>query len=202
MNFVDLFPTTIATHKLASLNVEDALERIKDLNYIDDHGNRGQYSQDQNLLNDPYFTKVCEEIEEVCSAFAKAHGHQVQGIGICSSWANRIPHSNIINKHTHANSYISGSFYLTGGSPIEFFNTGLNDTVFNFAPAKNFDPTNVRTFGSIYFDIEPGQLVLFPSGLAHGVQENKGPDRYSVAFNTLPVGLFGEPTKQIHWKKS
>lgn len=201
MNFVELFPTTIAVHKLASLDVAVALEKIKVLNYVNDHDNRGQYTQDQDVLADPYFADVCKEIEEACNSFAKAHGHQVNGVGICSSWANRIPNGNIINKHTHANSYISGSFYLTGGSPIEFFNTGLNDTVFNFAPAKSFDPNNMRTFGSIYFDVEPGQLILFPSGMAHGVQENKGADRYSVAFNTLPVGLFGEPTKQMRWSK-
>ena len=201
MNFVDLFPTTIAAHKLASLDVGEALERIKALSYVDDQGNRGQYTQDQDVLADPYFANVCAEIEAVCADFAKAHGHQVEGVGICSSWANRVPNGNVINRHTHANSYISGSFYLTGGSPIEFFNTGLNDAVFNFAPAKDFDAGNVRTFGSIYFDVEPGQLVLFPSGLAHGVQENKGADRYSVAFNTLPVGLFGEPTKQMRWMR-
>jgi uncharacterized protein (TIGR02466 family) len=201
MNFIDLFPTTVAAQKLISLDVEAALERIKSLNYVDDSGNRGQYTQDQNLLADPYFVDVCEEIEAACSSFAKAHGHQVEGVGICSSWANRIPSGNIINRHTHANSYISGTFYLTGGSPIEFFNTGLNDTVFNFAPEKRFDANNVRTFGSVYFDVEPGQLLLFPSSLAHGVQENKGADRYSVAFNTLPVGLFGEPTKQMRWSK-
>jgi uncharacterized protein (TIGR02466 family) len=201
MNFIDLFPTTVAAQKLISLDVEAALERIKSLNYVDDSGNRGQYTQDQNLLADPYFADVCEEIEAACSDFAKAHGHQVEGVGICSSWANKIPSGNIINRHTHANSYISGTFYLTGGSPIEFFNTGLNDAVFNFAPEKRFDANNVRTFGSVYFDVEPGQLLLFPSGLAHGVQENKGADRYSVAFNTLPVGLFGEPTKQMRWSK-
>lgn len=201
MNFVDLFPTTIAVHKLVSLDVGEALERVKGLSYVDDQGNRGQYTQDQDVLADPYFANVCAEIEAVCADFAKAHGHQVEGVGICSSWANRIPNGNVINRHTHANSYISGSFYLTGGSPIEFFNTGLNDVVFNFAPAKDFDAGNVRTFGSIYFDVEPGQLVLFPSGLAHGVQENKGADRYSVAFNTLPVGLFGEPTKQMRWTR-
>jgi len=201
LNFVDLFPTTIAAHKLASLDVGEALERIKALSYVDDQGNRGQYTQDQDVLADPYFANVCAEIEAVCADFAKAHGHQVEGVGICSSWANRVPNGNVINRHTHANSYISGSFYLTGGSPIEFFNTGLNDAVFNFAPAKDFDAGNVRTFGSIYFDVEPGQLVLFPSGLAHGVQENKGADRYSVAFNTLPVGLFGEPTKQMRWMR-
>lgn len=201
MNFVDLFPTTIAVHKLTSLDVGEALERVKELSYVDDQSNRGQYTQDQDVLADPYFANVCAEIEAACADFAKAHGHRVEGVGICSSWANRIPNGNIINKHTHANSYISGSFYLTGGSPIEFFNTGLNDTVFNFAPAKEFDAGNMRTFGSIYFDVEPGQLLLFPSGLAHGVRENTGPDRYSVAFNTLPSGLFGEPTKQMRWTK-
>lgn len=199
MKFIDLFPSTIATHKLVSLDVAGALERVAALEYAADKENRGLFTRSQSVLADPYFSAVREEIEEVCAGFARAHGHTVEGVGICSSWANKIPEGHIINAHSHANSYISGSFYLTSGSPIEFFNTGLNDTVFQFAPAKVFDPDNARTYGSVYFDIEPGSLVIFPSGMVHGVRMNTGADRYSVAFNTLPTGLFGEPTKQMRW---
>jgi uncharacterized protein (TIGR02466 family) len=201
LNLIDIFPTTIALHKLTSLDIPGALDLLKTLEYVNDQGNRGQYTENQNLLDNPLFTDTCKEIEEVCTEFAHSHGHQVQRVGVCSSWANRIPEGHIINRHVHSNSYICGCFYLTGGSPIEFFNIGLNDVVFNFNPVKNFDPTNFRTFGSFIVDIEPGQLLLFPSRLVHGVMENKGADRYSVSFNTLPVGLFGELTQQINWSK-
>ena len=201
MKFIDLFPTAIAVHKLVSLDVPAALARVREMDYVFDQGNRGQYTHSQALLADPYFAEVKAEIEEVCTDFARSHGHWVEGVGVCSSWANRIPQGHTINAHSHANSYISGSFYLTGGAPIEFFNRGLNDNVFQFAPAKTFDQTNIRTYGSVYFDIEPGSLIVFPSGMVHGVREHTGEDRYSVAFNTLPTGLFGEPTKQMTWSR-
>jgi len=99
LNFVDLFPTTIAVHKLTSLDVGEALERVKELSYVDDQSNRGQYTQDQDVLADPYFANVCAEIEAACADFAKEHGHRVEGVGICSSWANRIPNGNRSHNH-------------------------------------------------------------------------------------------------------
>lgn len=201
MNFASLFPTTIASTILTTLDIDAALTHIKQLEYVDDHGTRGQFTKDQAILADPFFALVLQEIEDACTEFAIAHGHIVEGIGVCSSWANKVPAGHSINKHTHANSYISGCFYLTGGSPIEFFNSGINDNIFNFAPAKQFNPDNSLTYGSVFFDIAPGQLVLFPSGLVHGVREHIGNDRYSISFNTLPTGLFGEPTKQMRWNK-
>lgn len=197
MKFSHLFPTAIASTVLYSLDVANALSHVTALDYTADEGDRGFFSVDQQVLSRPEFSQVRAEVEELCVQFAQAHGHVVEGVQICSSWANSLPDGHRINQHNHANSYISGCIYLTEGSPIEFFNAGLNDQVFNFAPEKRFDPTNGMTFGSVYFDVAPGQVLLFPSGLVHAVRRNSGPTRYSIAFNALPTGLFGEPTKQI-----
>jgi hypothetical protein len=45
---------------------------------------------------------------------------------------------------------------------------------------------------------EPGALFLFPSKLKHHVDSNENEFRYSIAFNTLPVGPIGDNTKEMN----
>lgn len=43
-----------------------------------------------------------------------------------------------------------------------------------------------------YQEVGTGNLMIFPSSLAHMVETVKEEDRISLSFNTFPVGYVGE----------
>lgn len=52
---------------------------------------------------------------------------------------------------------------------------------------------------STVIDVEPGTLLLFRSALFHSVRPHLGNwIRYSVAFNTIPRGPFGEEGRRMN----
>src|SRR5690606_8959855 len=86
-------------------------------------GNDGAYTTEQQLLDKALFREVREEILTLCLEFAQAYGHEVEELRICNSWGNVVGYQESIRYHRHDNSYISGSFYLSGGSPFNILNS-------------------------------------------------------------------------------
>lgn len=194
MKFMDLFPTTIAVSKLETLTddvVEQAISLVRN-ERLYDMGGHGTYTQDQQILEHPIFEAIRAEICGLCKDFSRGYSHVIEDIGICNSWANAVEPGQSIPAHKHNNSYISGSFYLTHGSSLSFTNPvflGL------FGLMPKVDGSNFRSWDSYSLTPEPGMVVLFPSGLFHGVATSGGSEtRYSIAFNAIPLGPIGIPT--------
>jgi len=54
-------------------------------------------------------------------------------------------------------------------------------------------------FMYINFLPEPKSIILFPSFLNHKVMPNEtNKDRYSIAFNIIPKGEFGDTTMKLY----
>lgn len=194
MKFMDLFPTTIAVSKLETLTT-DVIERAITLvrnERLYDMGIHGSYTVEQQILEHPIFEGVKAEIIGLCKEFSRGYCHVIEDIGICNSWANAVEAGQSIPAHKHNNSYISGSFYLTHGSSFS-----ITSPVFLnlFGLMPRIEGSNFRTWDSYSLTPEPGMVVLFPSGLYHGVTTSGSSEtRYSVAFNAIPVGPIGIPT--------
>jgi uncharacterized protein (TIGR02466 family) len=107
-------------------------------------------------------------------------------------WTNMLETGGNQTLHAHANSFISGIFYLTPSHPA-------SRTVF-VRPPGGFDfsfrhhtrsaaigPYNAGKY--ILPEAEPGDLVLFPSYLYHEVPRNQGEQRITIAFNAIPDHL-------------
>lgn len=195
MELVDLFPKTIAVAQLQSLTpvlMQRAIELIEFSGSID-RGHDGTYTQEQQLLDKVLFREVKEEILGLCREFSKVYSHKVEDIAICNSWGNVIRQGQTIHYHRHDNSYISGSFYLTEGSPLNILNTVHRD-LFGFVPQVE-DKENFRSWESFNIKPKPGRIILFPSMMHHCVLPSDSPDnRYSIAFNAIPLGKVGGPT--------
>jgi uncharacterized protein (TIGR02466 family) len=201
MEFVNVFGVYIASVNLKSLDIKKALKYVQTEVDTKKSGNdnNGSLSKNQRILDCDFFSDVKEEIESYCKEYAVAHGHVVEGVKICNSWGNLLKIGEPIHAHYHVNSYISGSFYLTEGSPIWFHNT--IDNLFTFLPAIKFDPNNIKTWQTMFFNPVPGSMFLFPSMLTHHVDNNSNSYRYSIAFNTLPCGNFGLETSNYNIQK-
>ncbi|MFN5687576.1 2OG-Fe(II) oxygenase family protein, partial [Bradyrhizobium sp.] len=107
-------------------------------------------------------------------------------------WTNMLETGGNQTLHAHANSFISGIFYLTpshpgsrtvfvrppGGSDFSFRHHTRSAAVGPFNAGKYVLP-----------EAEPGDLVLFPSYLYHEVPRNQGDQRITIAFNAIPDHL-------------
>ncbi|MGJ4946198.1 2OG-Fe(II) oxygenase family protein [Bradyrhizobium sp. HKCCYLS1011] len=107
-------------------------------------------------------------------------------------WTNMLETGGNQTLHAHANSFISGVFYLTPSHPA-------SNTVF-VRPPGGYDfsfrhhtrgaavgPYNAGKY--MLPEAEPGDLVLFPSYLYHEVPRNQGEQRITIAFNAIPDHL-------------
>lgn len=200
MEFMDLFPTSIAVSKLETLT-PDVIDRAIALvrsERLYDMGGHGSYTVEQQILERPVFAAVKAEVVRLCTEFSRGYSHVVEDIGICNSWANAVEPRQSIPAHKHNNSYISGSFYLTHGSSLSITNPVFLN-LFGLMP--RVDGSNFRSWDSYSLTPEPGMIVLFPSGLYHGVATSGSTEtRYSVAFNAIPLGPIGIPTALLDIK--
>ena len=203
MDLVDIFPATIAVCDLKSLTPEviDKAKEFIDLNnQVGDLSYDGTYTQEQQLLNKLIFRDIKQEIIGYCLEFARAYSHLVEEIEICNSWGNVIEQGQSIHFHRHVNSYISGAFYLTEGSPFVFHNFA-HESLFSVMPAL-IKEDNYRSRTSLTVPPKPGRLIMFPSGLQHSVLPSQVPSkRYSIAFNTMPLGRIGTPTNLVEYRR-
>ncbi|HLU05921.1 MAG TPA: putative 2OG-Fe(II) oxygenase [Woeseiaceae bacterium] len=198
MNLIDLFPKTIAAANLETLTPELIRRAIEYIDAAEKTGlveSDGVYTTNQQLLEHDLFREVKQEIVSLCKRYSECLCHVVEGIRICNSWGNVIEHGQSIRLHRHNNSYISGSFYLTGGSSFVISNLGFHD-IFGFVPRVS--KSNYRSWESFAINPEPGGIVLFPSGLYHSVAPSTSKEkRYSIAFNAVPLGTIGRPTSLL-----
>jgi uncharacterized protein (TIGR02466 family) len=114
------------------------------------------------------------------------------GWSIKEMWVNVLDIGGLQAPHTHANSFISGVVYLTpthpgsqtvfmkasGGTEFLFRHDNAGITATPFSAERWVSPAPT-----------PGDLVLFPSYLMHGVPANQGERRMTLSFNAIPDGL-------------
>lgn len=105
---------------------------------------------------------------------------------ITTCWLNKTTKLESHHIHSHANSFLSGIFYLTEHE--------ASPTVFHFSNYWLKDFTNYKFQKSISgyqtkFFPKKSTLILFPSYVNHSViGMNKNEDRYTIAFNTFLSG--------------
>ena len=104
--------------------------------------------------------------------------------------------------HSHSNSIISGVFYskIAEKDKICFYDPNLSrrmhtsciELASEFSEASPCMPysENQKRIGFVVFE---GDLILFPSWLAHSVVPNEiaTQDRLSISFNVFAKGTFG-----------
>jgi len=178
----------VEQHWLSSIDLLD-FERMKSGN--------GNITVDRNVLLRPEFSDLKTKIEEHCKLYTK----NLLSISdrttfyIQNSWVNIHHPNDWAQSHRHANSLISGCFYLKipeNSGNIQFIKNQCWTTV--FPTAITFDYDNINHINSEFWNIEPaeGTILLFPSHILHSVETNNSSEnRYSLAFNLYARGSLG-----------
>lgn len=114
---------------------------------------------------------------------------------ITRSWLTKTLPSGSSDDHSHSNNWLSGIYYpdFDPSFQIQFFN--------DFKDGFSMRPSEYNIFNSWTWTITPKKntLIIFSSRLRHKVLENTSTkDRYSLAFNLLPSGVFGNEDSQVN----
>ena len=129
---------------------------------------------------------------------AYAHGEMkyVNEFQITTSWFTHIDKEESSQFHNHQNCFISGVLYLQTSKNcgnIEF--QDFNDDRFQLSVYED----NIYNSKGWGYEPKDGIILFFPSEVRHRIGQNKsGHQRYSLAFNIIPVGLIGEETEDSH----
>lgn len=110
-------------------------------------------------------------------------------VSISNTWITyQYPHSKL-TRHSHPGSTVSGVLYLKTdekSSPIYFYNPNtFPEFTSRLIPYSDYLNQHVK------FTPKTGDLLIFPSWLAHGsdIEENMSEERIILSFNTHSVSL-------------
>ncbi len=190
-NINDIFPTPIYSSKLNRKLTNKELSFINKtkLNVLKNAGNTS--SDDKYILNNKVFENLKKELDlRVQDYFYKviSPANNITPY-ITQSWLNYTETNQYHHKHAHANSLVSGVFYINcheEHDKIKFFNDKYKTIKLE---VKDWNSYNSETW---WFLVKTGDIILFPSSLTHMVETKQGDNtRISLAFNIFVKGTLG-----------
>ena len=165
---VDIFPTTLLTINIGSDSTNEILTEVKGKKkQIVDNGYTSEnYTTDyKNNIKIDSFEFVANHIKN------KFHNNNIKfvlndyWVAIYNSFGYHATHTHKFGI-MHDQNY-SAILYLTGGAPTRFFSNN---------PSSYNNETEI--------DINPGDIIFFPSNLPHSYPPNKQEnERYVIPFN-------------------
>ena len=149
------------------------------------------------MLNHPDLKEFKEQLTTHTNNYFSYTQHPPDNMElyITQSWTNLTKKDRYHSSHSHANSLVSGVFYLEA--------TEQDNITFQHPWKLNFQQLAVSTttidkYNALIWQVPiyRNDLILFPSTMRHGVEVKKHQgDRISLAFNSFFKGTIGcEPS--------
>lgn len=187
---IPLFATNVIVVQLDA-DCDKYLSLVKDLKFTSAENNlehKSLISICNKLLDKKEFKELKKQFMKAFNLCNKKYLNYKNKFKIYNSWATATLKSQGSSFHNHVNSAISGVFYLQDGvSSLEFEN--FNKPYFDI-PIEKYNVYNSQNY---FITPRKGMLVFFPSQAYHKISTNNEiKERFSIAFNLLPVGLIGK----------
>tara|TARA_B100000029_G_scaffold97951_1_gene88203 strand:- start:1005 stop:1634 length:630 start_codon:yes stop_codon:yes gene_type:complete len=203
---IALFSTPLYKTKV---EIDDNINEdfLKTIEYNPYPNQSGWCSADGKILLDERFKSVKAEVDKHVEIFLYEIIKLAQGRPKhTQSWINKTGPNGYSEKHYHTNAFISGGIYLEcppncGGIVFNQSHTSPTWSANSIRPAlKELTVFNADNWA---FEVNRGDLFLFPSHLMHQVENNmSGKDRYMIAFNYFLEGDIGEHTGAMQLRVS
>ncbi|MEL6266842.1 MAG: putative 2OG-Fe(II) oxygenase [Pseudomonadota bacterium] len=192
---VGLFPTPVmqVPGVVQGVLLGQIVERIRaEKRTANVHDARLSHSTPVEAGTDPLFSQVARRVAGPMAEFGVALFGERLEWHIKEIWTNVLAPGGHQAMHNHANSFISGIVYLTPFHPKSgtVFHRAFGGTDFAFVNQNSrarMGPFNASRWQAP--QMQPGDMVLFPSYMQHEVPVNEGAERITLAFNALPDRL-------------
>jgi len=189
----NVFPTAVSFFEFGTKLTEIEESFIKNQETRNNSGNLT--SVNTRLFDCPEIaeiTRFCEESLEEYFNEIYAPKNNVRPY-ITQSWSNYTSKGQWHHKHEHPNSFISGVFYVQAKRETDKIFFYKNSYQQIKVQTDNYNAYNSESW---WFEVETGQLILFPSHLTHMVQTVETEEtRISISFNTFLKGYAGEDSE-------
>jgi len=182
-----LFPTFVMYTENKELITEDILNKSKEL--IREYGKKPFYSPCYStvstmgsVLELDLFKDIKRAISNTIGAYCERVKIQTENLKFSGSWVNLYEQHGYQDLHTHADSVLSGVFYLKSA--------GEKDLIFQ-APWHFFQPCqpeyieqNLDNCHNVEYASVEGRCFIFPSHLMHRTLPATA-ERMSLSFNIV-----------------
>ena len=115
---------------------------------------------------------------------------------LTQSWLNINPPGSHHHRHMHPNAIISGVYYIDvdDWAGITFVSSNATGRYGNTSFSLPIEKYNLWNSSIWRQRVRTNEIIYFPSGLEHSVDENKfSKERISLAFNVFFTGTIGDP---------
>ena len=192
MEAVSICPQTIYKFDVPSDLIADALVQANDLEFAVNSQNFRTVSS--HIFNQPNFAELKAYVDG-CVQEVNEQVYGLAGIRVTQSWVNKAQPGMWHHLHTHANSLISGTIYLTDSEADTWFSM---DNIWQpgrsqHTPILDLGNTINKSLSLVHKEkTTVGKLLLFPSTIWHSVGGNESNhERFTIAFNTFMTGTIG-----------
>jgi uncharacterized protein (TIGR02466 family) len=193
VDYYKIFPTTIGRYwynenERVKQSVIPLLESTPERS---EHGNSTHYfERNLDALAQREFIELQNFILNCVDQYAKNICKISTAFIPAGSWVNKTNKGFSQKIHNHGNSYLSATYYIQYDSnlhsAINFYNNKEQEAKL---PYMYFKPTEFNEYNALGFslnDLKEGDLLIWPSYLEHGYDENNGDNRISLSMNFLP----------------
>ena len=190
-----LFPQPVYTCKLERALTEKELWTINKYKNKT-HKNEGNIiSHDTYVLENKRFENLKKDLNKrVIDYFDKiiCCGNSIIPY-ITQSWINYTETDQFHHRHSHANSYVSGVFYISADKEVDKIKFYKPDHQEIELAVSKYNLFNATTW---QYPVQTGDVLLFPAYLTHGVEKKKGTNiRITLSFNVFFKGKIGNNKK-------
>lgn len=202
LNVYPLFAVPIAKikypqHDILKEKVLDFIENNKDLEVDGITSPELKHFFNSSELEKGFFDYIQDDdfknfLEESSYGFVRGvMGHDIsEKLIITDCWINKCYKNGYQKFHSHANSFVSATYYVNYipeiHSNISFLNPFSNVHVEPYFQLNTIDPTEFNQNELRCDFIEEGDLVLWSSHLDHGYDINMANGRISISMNFVP----------------
>lgn len=167
---------------------QKVLSHLESINF--DHETRPEYGY---VYSDYFHNELFDFFDECINQVAKIYYKPELNFPIVDCWVNKYKRMNLLRKHKHPNSTISGVYYVTSHEDDGYTRYAVEnpwtkhcnvDDILHIANNKDHD---------LYAKVPSiaGTLVLFPPNIIHYMDTLRkiSDTRYTIAFNTYAQGV-------------
>lgn len=202
MHLLELFPTMVGIFECETFDLNAPAWRAQIAQAVAEceaRSEKAQHQTDDRLHERPELASLMDFFRRAAAEYMEAlkYSHALE-LRLQCCWATVLMRADRFEMHQHANSFLSGAFYLDideTAKPLLFRDPRPQNRMFDI-PVEEELRINRR-----YYAVGPnnGRLILFPSWLEHRVRPSMSDyPRISLSFNmTLhgDIGSTGELTR-------
>lgn len=190
-----LFPQTVSISHLTEVDSKKTMNILKKLEWMKTDFSKQFPMKGQNYVTCSFnilsnFKGLEEMFNEHVSLYIKNVLKYETQFKIFTCWATKTEPESYSRLHNHSNSWLSGVYYPEGDKDFKISFMDSKTEWFMDRPIEY----NTYNESSKEFTANKNMLIIFPSYLRHQILPNKSKkDRYSIAFNIMPVGQINYP---------